>query len=149
MDSDRSRTIVASNKALVLAYYQRVVGEGRFEEIPKYIAESYVDHNAPEDAPKGPALVEMHLRGIRTTFPDFTLRTHEIIAEDDFVALRVTAEGTHLGEWLGIKPSGKRVALRGINLDRVSGGRIVEHWGEADTVGMLQQMGVDPFGSSK
>jgi len=59
--------------------------------------------------------------------------------------VRVTAEGTHLGEWLGIKPSGKRIQLRGLNLDRVLNGRIVEHWGEADTVGMLAQMGVDSF----
>jgi predicted ester cyclase len=138
----------ASNKALVLAYYHRVVGEGRLEEIPNFVAETYVDHNSAEDAPKGPLAVEAHLRAIRTTFPDFTLQTHEVVAEGDWVALRVTAEGTHLGEWLGIKPSGKRIALRGINLDRVSSGLIVEHWGEADTVGMLAQMGLNPFGSS-
>jgi len=90
--------------------------------------------------------VELHLRAIRTTFPDFVLATHEVVAEHDWVAVRVTAVGTHLGQWLGIKPSGKRIQLRGINLDRVHSGRIVEHWGEADTVGMLVQMGVDPFG---
>ncbi len=139
----------ASNKALVLAYYQYVVAEGRFEEIPNDIGETYVDHNSSNDAPKGPLAVEAHLRAIRTTFPDFTLRTHEVIAEGEWVALRVTVEGTHLGEWLGIRPSGKRIALRGINLDRVAGGHIVEHWGEADTVGMLVQMGVNPFGSTQ
>ena len=90
-------------------------------------------------------MVDAHIRAIRHRFPDFTLRRHEAIAEGEWVALRVTAEGTHLGEWLGIKPSGRRILLRGLNLDRVMGGRIVEHWGEADTVGMLLQMGVDPF----
>jgi predicted ester cyclase len=139
----------ASNKDLVLAYHHRVVGEGRLEEIPNFVAESYVDHNSLKDAPKGPSAVEAHLRAIRTTFPDFTLQTHEVVAEGDWVALRVTAAGTHLGEWLGIKPSGKRITLRGINLDRVSNGLIVEHWGEADTVGMLAQMGLNPFGSSQ
>jgi predicted ester cyclase len=87
----------------------------------------------------------MHLRALRNTFPDFALRTHEVIAEKEWVAVRVTAEGTHVGEWRGIKPSGKRIQLRGLNFDRVHNGRIVEHWGEADTVGMLLQMGVDPF----
>jgi predicted ester cyclase len=72
---------------------------------------------------------------------------HEVIAEGEWVAVRVTGEGTHLGEWLGIEPSGRRIQLRGLNLDRVVNGRIVEHWGEADTVGMLLQMGVDPFKS--
>jgi predicted ester cyclase len=136
-----------NNKALVLAYYQRVVAEGRFDEIHHYIGESYVDHNNPSGAPGGPLGAATHLRGIRSTFPDFTLQIHEVIAEGDWVALRVTAAGTHLGEWRGIKPSARRVALRGLNLDRVSAGRIVEHWGEADTVGMLMQMGVSPFGS--
>ena len=139
----------ASHKALVLAYYQHVVVEGGFEEIPNDIGESSVAHNSPNDAPTGPFAVEAHLRAIRTTFPDVTRRTHEVMAEGDWVAPRVTAEGTHVGEWLGIKPSGKHIAWRGINLDRVSGGHLVEHWGEADTVGMLVQIGVNPFGSAQ
>ena len=57
----------------------------------------------------------------------------------------MTGSGTHLGEWMGIKPTGREVRLKGINIDRVEGGRIAEHWGEADTIGMLVQMGVDPF----
>jgi predicted ester cyclase len=44
-----------------------------------------------------------------------------------------------------IKPTGSVVEVKGINIDRLAGGRIVEHWGEEDTVGMLIQMGVDPF----
>ena len=71
------------------------------------------------------------------------------MAEGDGVALRVTAEGTHWGAWLGIKPSGTHIAWRGINVDRVSGGHLVEHWGEAATVGMLVQLGVNPFGSAQ
>jgi len=134
-----------ANKMLVLSYYQRVVAEGALALIPDYIGDSYVDHNAPPGSVRGPALVEVHLRAIRSTFPDFTLSTHEVIAENEWVAVRVTAEGTHLGDWLSIKPSGKRIQLRGLNFDRVHNGRIVEHWGEADTVGMLLQMGVDPL----
>ena len=134
-----------ANKSLVLNYYRKVVAGGAFQEIPSYISTTYVDHNAPAGSGTGPALVEKHLRAMRNTFPDFTLTTHEVIAEEDWVAIRVTGEGTHLGKWLGIKPSGRRVQFRGINLDRVVSGRIVEHWGEADTVGMLLQMGVDPF----
>ena len=134
-----------ANRSLVLAYYRRVVGDGHLGEIPDYIGSTYVDRNAPPGSLLGPALVELHLRAIRETFPDFVLNTHEVVADNDWVALRVTGEGTHLGEWLGIKPTGKRIQLRGINLDRVQAGRIVEHWGEADTIGMLMQMGLNPF----
>jgi predicted ester cyclase len=133
------------NKRLVLEYYRRVVAEARFSDIPLYIAPAYLDHNSPVDGLRGPELVADHLRAMRQTFPDFTLRTHEAIAEGSWVAVRVTAEGTHRGEWVGIKPTGRRVLLRGINFDRVHQGLIVEHYGEADTVGMLLQMGVDAF----
>ena len=126
-----------------------MVVEGRFEEIPHDIGASSVDHNSPNDAPTGPLAVEAHLRAIRTTVPDFTLRTPEVMAEGDWVALRVTAEGTHVGEGRGSKPSGTHSAWRGINLDRVSGGRMVEHWGAAETVGRLVQLGVNPFGSAQ
>jgi len=139
----------ASNKTVVVAYYQRVVAEGRFEEIPHDIGKSSVDHHSPNDAPTGPLAGETHRRAIRITCLDCTRRTHEVMSEGEWVALRVTAEGIHLGAWLGIKPSGKRITWRGINLDRVSGGHIVEHWGEADTIGMLVQVGVNPFGSAK
>ena len=66
-----------------------------------------------------------------------------------WVALRVTAEGTHVGAGRGIKPSGKHSAGRGINLDGVAGGRMVEQWGAAETVGRRVQLGVNPFGSAQ
>jgi predicted ester cyclase len=79
------------------------------------------------------------------TLPDFTIQIEDIFAEGDHGITRVMGRGTHLGEWMGIKPTGREVRLRGINIDRVDRRRIAEHWGEADTIGMLAQMGVDPF----
>lgn len=136
----------SSNKAIVRAFTERVVGGEHYDEIPQFISDAYVDHNAPADGPRGWSAVEQHLRALRVTFPDFAIQVHELIAERDWVAYRVVAAGTHLGIWQGIEPTGKRIHLRGINFDRMSEGRIVEHWGEADTVGMLIQMGVNPFG---
>ena len=92
-------------------------------------------------------MVRAHLEGLRRTFPDFQLRIEQMIAEDDLVVTRVTARGTHTGVWLDIKPTGAEIQLHGINIDRVEVGLIAEHWGEADTVGMLEQMGVNPFGA--
>ena len=112
--------------------------------LPNFIANGFIDHNAAGDD-HGPELVRKHLEAIRTTFPDFTMSIEGIFAEGDYVITRVTGSGTHLGEWMSIKPSGREVLLKGINIDRVEDGKIAEHWGEADTIGMLMQMGVDPF----
>jgi len=134
------------NKELVRRYYEGVVNEHRLDELASLIHPDYVDHNA-EDIERGPSVVRAHLEGLRSTFPDFRLRIEQMIAEDDLVVTRVTAHGTHTGVWQEIKPTGAEIRLHGINIDRLEEGLIAEHWGEADTVGMLQQMGVDPFGA--
>lgn len=46
---------------------------------------------------------------------------------------------------MGIEPSVRTIHLKGINIGRIQRGQIVEHWGEADTIGMLLRMGIDPF----
>jgi predicted ester cyclase len=135
---------VYSNKELVRRYYERVVDEHRPEELPLFIHPKYVDHNSDGNE-RGPALVFAHLEGLRRTFPDFHLRVEQMVAEGDLVATRVTASGTHTGVWQEIAPTGSEIRLDGINIDRVEAGLIAEHWGQADTVGMLHQMGVDAF----
>ena len=68
-----------------------------------------------------------------------------MIAEGDLVVTRFEG-GRHTYRCLaGSQPTGSDIQLHGINVDRIEAGLIAEHWGEADTVGMLYQMGVDPF----
>ena len=114
----------------------------------KCIDSNYVDHNN-EQAGRGPEVLRAHVAALRRTFPDFSMKIEDMIAEGDRVVTRVTGRGTHKGTWMEIEPTGSVVEVKGINIDRVVDGRIVEHWGEADTVGMLVQMGVDPFAGRK
>jgi predicted ester cyclase len=135
---------IEESKQLIRRFYKEVVDDGDYSNLDNFVATDYVDHNAG-DGGRGPDVVRTHLEAIRTTLPDFTLQIEDIFAEGDYVITRVTGRGTHLGEWMGIKPTGREVRLKGINIDRTKNGQIAEHWGEADTVGMLIQMGVDPF----
>ena len=73
----------------------------------------------------------------RTTFDDQ-------IAEGDRVVSRMTSTATHSGAFQGIPPTGKRITVTGIWIDRVVEGRIVERWGVIDMLGVLQQLGVVP-----
>ena len=132
------------NKELVRRYYERVVDEHRLDELASFIHPEYDDHNT-EGTERGPSLVAAHLEALRDTFPDFRVRIEAMIAEGDLVVTRVRAGGTHTGVWQGVEPTGSDIQLHGINVDRIEAGLIAEHWGEADTVGMLYQMGVDPF----
>ena len=58
------------------------------------------------------------------------VRQHE---DKDFVISEVIMEGTHGGEWLGISPTGKKIRITAVNIDRIAGGRIIEHGGAANT----------------
>jgi predicted ester cyclase len=63
------------------------------------------------------------------------------------VIFRVTGRGTHGGDFFGIPPTGKTVAMPGIYIVRVSGGKLAEHWAIFDQFGMMQQLGAIPTAS--
>lgn len=131
-----------ASKELVKQFYECLFQD--LQAALPLVSDDYVDHNN-EEAGRGPEIFRAHVAGLLTTFPDFRMKIEDMIAEGNRVVTRVTGEGTHSGRWMNIEPTGSVVKVKGVNIDRVSNGRIVEHWGEADTVGMLLQMGVDPF----
>ncbi len=81
---------------------------------------------------------------IRGAFPDYAGTNVEQIAEGEKVANRFVFLGTHLGEFEGISPTGKRVEFIGHSIDRVVEGKIVESWVEVDMLGVMQQLGAVP-----
>jgi predicted ester cyclase len=68
----------------------------------------------------------------------------DVIAEGDFVVAPWTISGTHLGELMGIPPSGKGVRWGGITIYRIEAGRVVDERGEEDGLGLLRQIGAVP-----
>ena len=67
-----------------------------------------------------------------------------MIAEGDKVVFRGTSSGTHRGEFMGVPPSGERIAVSGVHIMWLSGGKSVEHWSFSDQVGMMRQLGMMP-----
>jgi predicted ester cyclase len=132
---------VNENKSIIRQFIEQVINTGDLEAMAKFVAEDIVDHNSPPDAPQGIEAYRQHLAAVRHTYSNFHLAVEAQIAEGDGVVTRVTATGIHQNEWLGLKPSGRQITLTGINIDRVIDDRIVEHWGEANTLGALFQMG--------
>ena len=81
---------------------------------------------------------------IRRAFPDYAGTNVEQIAEGEEVANRFVFLGTHLGEFEGVNPTGKRVEFVGHSIDRVVEGKIVESWVEVDMLGVMEQLGAEP-----
>ena len=68
----------------------------------------------------------------------------DIIAEGDRVAVRLTAHAVHKGQFMGISATGKAYTISEIHIFRIADGKVVEHWREADLLGMMHQLGVMP-----
>ena len=81
---------------------------------------------------------------IRRAFPDYAGTNVEQIAEGEEVANRFVFLGTHLGEFEGVNPTGRRVEFVGHSIDRVVEGKIVESWVEVDMLGVMRQLGAEP-----
>ena len=62
---------------------------------------------------------------------------------------RFVAKGTHTKEFMGVPATGKDVEISGVNIFRIAGGKIVEHWVNYDAMGLMQQIGAIPDPSPK
>lgn len=89
------------------------------------------------------ALKQM-MPSLRKALADVKITVHDVIGEGDKVAARVSWEGTHKGEMMGIPASNKRLNVTEMHIYRFSDGKVVERWGEWDKFGMMQQIGVIP-----
>lgn len=128
-----------ANKALVRGYMEEILNRGHLEAAALYFPPEGFVLNGMRLVPS--QLAQMR-QGLLAAFPDFRIEIEDQIAEGDRVVTRVTFRGTHLGEYRGIAPTGRRVAYQGIAVDRIAGGRVVEGWHEADNLGLLRQLGV-------
>jgi steroid delta-isomerase-like uncharacterized protein len=130
------------NKAIVRRGYE-AINQNNLDALDEVVAPDITDHDpAPGQAP-GLEGVKQWFSSMHTAFPDFRMNVEDMIAEGDKVVARVRLSGTHQGEFMGIAPTGNRVTIKGIDILRVNAdGKIVEHWGNFDDLGMMQQLGV-------
>ena len=108
------------------------------------VDQNVVDHDpAPGQAP-GPEGVKAMMQMFISGFPDLKVTVNQLIAERDVVVGAITTEGTQTGEFMGIPATGKKISITEMHMVRFANGKAVEHWGVADAMGMMQQLGVVP-----
>jgi predicted ester cyclase len=132
---------IETNKLVVRRFLEEVVNTGAVDRLAEFIDPSCNESNDPTGRSTGIESMRAHVLGVRTTYPDLHVSVMQQIAEGEWVATRVLGRGTHAGEWLGIAPTHKAVAISGVNLDRVVNGRIVEHGGAANMFEALLEVG--------
>ena len=129
------------NKALVQRFFEEVINQRNLAALNQLVDPTGVNHTVPAGMPQEPNPFLAQYLG---AFPDGKVTVEDLLADGDKVVARVSYRGTHQGAFRGIPPTGKPITVMGINIFRIANGKLVEHWGLADRLAVLQQVGVVP-----
>jgi predicted ester cyclase len=116
---------------------------GRLEVADEVIDPAMVEHQdyGADHAP-GADGVKAVIGSLRRAFPDFRLEIEDVAVSGDVAWARNVATGTNDGSFMGHPPTGRQMRIDVIDVVRVRDGRIVEHWGVPDRLGVLRQLGL-------
>ena len=133
------------NKRLARRALEEIYSKGDPDVVDELVHPEFLDHE-PEhpDLPIGPDAVRQTVKRLHETFSDLRFEVHQEVAEGDRVVQQVTMSGRQTGPMMGRPPTGAEFAVRHVYIWRVADGRLAEHWGLRDDVGLLAQLGLFP-----
>jgi predicted ester cyclase len=120
--------------------HEQLLASRDLDRLGEFFAADFTSHNMPPGLPQGLDGVRAFFQLFLAGLDDIEVTVDELIADGDRVAVATTTSGVHSGELFGVEPTGRRIAVTGIDLVRVADGLIVEHRGLTDTVGLLRQL---------
>ena len=131
------------NKAIAQRFVQEVFVEADERAADELTAPNFVPHSWPGVEPGVEGLKQAQRR-VSAGLEDARMTIEDVIAEGDKVVVRLTSHGRHAGEFMGMPPSGKAYDISEIHIFRIADGQVIEHWRDADMLGMLRQLGAFP-----
>ena len=131
------------NKAVVRKYYE-LLDKGDVAGIAAICDDGFSWRFTGQPTPLTNETLPGLVQAFGAAFPNMQHTLDEQYSDGDWVVTPLTFHGTHSGDLMGIPPSGKDVEIRGINLHRISGGKMVEAESVVDMLAMMQQIGVVP-----
>lgn len=132
-----------ANIAATRRFIREGFTQGRLEVCDELVAEDMVDHQ--RGLRSGPDGAKDTIRTLHAWFSDFELRIDDVAATEDTVWIRCTGSGVNTGSVFGHPPTGGRTSITVFDVLRWRDGRLVEHWGVPDQLGLLVQLGIfDP-----
>jgi predicted ester cyclase len=129
------------NKRLARRALEEIYANGDLELIDELIHPDFADHDpAHPDLPTGPESVRDTVRNLHGMFSELRFEIEDEIAEGDRVVQRVTMSGRHTGPLMGREATNRTFAVRHVNIWRIADGKIADHWGSRDDLGLLNQL---------
>jgi steroid delta-isomerase-like uncharacterized protein len=137
-------TLTMDTKALVERIPLEILNQGKIELIEELYAPDYVEHLAQPGVPATREGFKQTVIALRTAFPDLHYVIEDAIESGDRIVHRLTASGTMKGAFAGMPATGKFATWTEFHIGRIANGRLAEHWGLVDQLGMFVQLGVVP-----
>jgi steroid delta-isomerase-like uncharacterized protein len=132
------------NKALARLLLEDDISKGNVAVAEQIIATDFFDHTNPPGMQHGLEGHKAIVALFRAAFPDQWWQIEDMIAEGDRVVARTTMSGTHRGDFFGIPATSRTVSVSGVHIMRIVDGKIAEHWGNNDDLGLMRQLGAIP-----
>ena len=130
------------DKMIVKNFYEKIVSENRLEELPKYVSENCVLNLGDKIVPLGLDGMKQHLVAVKRTYPDYTMKIVRQFSDKEYVISEFIMTGTHEGEWIGIKPTHKKLSFTGVN--KVGGQAVLGRQHLKPTPWLTERHGYDP-----
>lgn len=130
------------NKAVIRRLVEEVYNGNNLDVLDELAAQDVVNHSAVPEHKHGIEGFRHVNRWVRAAFSDAHYAIDDMIAEGDMVAVRITASGTHDGEFRGSPPTGGRFSVEHVHWHRLADGKLVERWAVRDDLGSAQQLGL-------
>ena len=131
------------NKRIFERVIEEAYSKGNVDVLDEVFATNFVEHQVGIVPPTVDG-VKRSIAFLRGAFPDLKLIIEEILASGDKTWARITGRGTHQGTFMGILPTGKSVVVTVMDECRFEDGKIVEHWGVADQLAVMAEIGALP-----
>ena len=132
----------SNNKAIIRRFVEEIENTGDVSNIQEFISSDYIEVHDGKRYQIGIQGAVDHVLGVRRAFPDLKLTIKNQISEGEWVATEYSVTGTFEEEWLGMRPTGNTISFTGVNMDRIEGGKIIEHGGAANLLDPLMKAGV-------
>jgi len=123
-------------------FYETIISENQIERMAEFISPECCVKMGEKLIPIGIDGMKEHIKATKQTYPDYRIKIIKQFCDGDYVISEFIMEGTHKGEWIGIKPTGKRLVFTGVDIDKVIDGLIVEHGGAVNTFETLFEAGM-------
>jgi predicted ester cyclase len=128
-------------KRIVREFNLHIIQEGQWTRFSEFVHAEFKNHTAPNPTISGPdGFKAFFMNVLHAGLKNISVRIFDQIAELDRVATRKIIEGDHIGEFLRIPPTGKRIFINVTDIVRIREGKYFEHWGNADLLAAIKQM---------